>query len=288
MSNQHKTPTRLQRILLKLAERHSPALTAWSRQQFTRDVDNWERELASRLASQNSLVVLIADEFEPSMLKDQKRHITDWVKSYQRFHRLLGQLLFPTTRRFHARYADDKMPPVVVITADPAPIATVFSGFVLPYLAIRQPEQNLASELELRGLMDMIIDHLQADDLPRAVIDEMRRSGVNLLVSMLQTRVRHLSLTDFNGQVLAQIQPSQSPPPPPRPETLPGESQHQPDVPPENTAYELPQIPDSSSESKLTATQDMFQQDIFLPGTRPLRRPTKRPPLPGFDDDEDN
>ncbi len=285
MSNDgnNPTPTRLQRILLKLTERNAPALIAWSRQQFAKGTDNWERELARRLASQNSLVVLVAGEFTASMQHNQKQHITAWVKGYQQFHRLLGRSLFPTTRRFHARYADDKMPPVVVLTADPTPIATVFSGYVLPYLAVRQSQQHLASELELHGLMDVIIDHLQADDLPRAAIDEMRRTGVRLLINMLNSKVRHLSLTDFDGSVLVDIQ---QPPAPPRPPTLPGEKAPPPKPPevlPEKTEYELPELPDSNSESKRTDTQEMFVDDILLPGTRPLG---STPPLPRIDDDE--
>ena len=279
--------TRIERILIKLAERLSPNLAKWAKEQQLKNTTHWERMLARKFADSYSTVVILADEFTPEMRLTETTLITNWVKGYQQFHRLIARTMFPSLNHFKAQYADDKMPPVIVLTIEPSPIANIFAGYVQPYLAVRQSQSDRWSELELRGLMDMILDELQAREFPPAVQDEMRRSGVALLAGMLQSKVRHLSLTDFDGQVLSKIQLPESKPATPRPQNLPGEKAP---IPPNSALdpnatvdYALPDIPDTDSDSRFTKTRDMFRVDVPLPRTGPLS-----PPLPRIkNDDED-
>lgn len=279
--------SRIQRILIKLAERLSPNLAKWALEQQMFNVQDWEQQLARKFAASYSTVIILADEFTPDMRLTQTTLITNWVKGYQQFHKLIARTMFPTINQFKAQYADDQMPPVIVLTVDPTPIANIFAGYVQPYLAVRQSQPDNWSELELRGLMDLILDELLARELPLAVQDEMRRSGVNILAGMLQSKVRHLSLTDFVRPVLPKIQPPQTKPATPRPQSLPGQKPPAPEKstlqPSASTDYALPDIPDTNSDSRMTATRDMFRVDVQLPRTGPLE-----PPLPRIKkDDED-
>lgn len=279
MANQQLT--RIERILVKAAELQSPSLANWGLNQQQQGISDWTQRLARKLAS-HSVVMIVAGEFSPELMQNREKHITDWVRGYARFHKLLAAGLFPKTANFHAQYADDKMPPVIKLTCDPSPIAAVMSGFITPYLAVRQPNPNQWSELELRGLMDTVLDELMASELPQAAQDQLRQRGIHILATMLNTQVKHFSATKFDRPILPQIKPQRQQPPPPPPGFPMEPRTEKPLLPDQKEQHALPSLPDSDSDSKFTPTERMFSQDIRLAKTGPIRLP----PLPRPDDDK--
>jgi len=255
---------RLERILYKLAYQHAPHLVppGWSR---TGDRITRIQTLARALASYD-ITVLVA-EIPESLLSLKDLHIQDWLRNYAQMYNLLRESLFPSYGGINAQYADDRIPPVIVFKGAATPIITLFSGYITPYLTVRQ-DQTI-SDLEIRGLMDFILAELEAESLPRPQYKHLRETGAVILRQMLNSTVKHVSLTLFDKPVLDSIQPPSlrqvtekhvAPPP----TQLPEQKQLQ---------FELEHLP--SDEEPETPTEQMFVQDI--PMNRP---PGRRPPVP--------
>ena len=257
---------RLERILYKVSQQHAPVLTppGWNQ---TGDPINRIQKLARALAGYN--ITILVGELAPELLHQKDRYVQDWVRQYAQMYNLLAQGLFPSFGKINAQYADDRLPPVIVFYGEATPIIGVLSGYITPYVAVRHGAT--ASDLELRGLMTVILDELEAGDLPRAVYDAMLAQGVVILKQMLKTTVRHVSLTLFDKPIIETIQQTKretSPPPPPKvPET-------------KQLNYELEYLPEDDNPP--TPTEEMFVVNI------PLRKSTtRRPPVPNLPDQDD-
>jgi hypothetical protein len=266
---------RIERILHKLALQHAPHLTP----------PNWEHQgdpieriqtLARRLASYN--IVTLVGDLPPELERMKELHIQDWLRGYGQMYALLAQGLFPSYTRLNAYYADDHLPPVAVLQGEAIPVMVALAGFIAPYVAARQTDKNV-SDLELRGLMDIVLEELEGRDLPRHVYEGVRETGVTILRGMLRSTVRHISLTAFDKPILDTIQPPLQLPremrsaPPPPPQSLPEE---------QLLRHELERLPDDDQPP--TATQEMFIRGIPL-NRRPAN--TRRPPVPDLPSDDD-
>ncbi len=254
---------RLERILYKVSQQHAPILTppGWNQ---TGDPINRIQKLARALAGYN--ITILVGELAPELLHQKDQYVQEWVRQYALMYHLLAQGLFPSFGKINAQYADDRLPPVIVFYGEATPIVSVLSGYITPYVAVRQA--TAASDLELRGLMTVILDELEAGDLPHAVYDAMLAQGVNILKQMLQSTLRHVSLTLFDKPIIETIQQTQRDTSPPK--VLEARQLN----------YELEYLPEDNNPP--TPTEEMFVVNV------PLRQSsTRRPPVPNLPDQND-
>lgn len=281
---------RLERIVYKLAAQHAPHLIP---SDWGEDAEPVERvaRLARWLAADGVLVLV--GEVPADARPEAQLHVGQWVEPYMRLHGLLVNALFPSFKKVDARYADDpdNNPVAVVLEGEATAVLAAFAGYVTPYVAARQ-SQGDASDVELYGVMNLLLEALEAGDLPRAAYDELRETGKGILRHLLHTTVRHISLTDFDSNMFnlnVNVEgasheqapqdephaPSESNPPPdeavpPPPTDLPEEGQ-----------FTLDHLAEDDSET--TPTEQLFVNPV------PLSRSAlgRKPPIPPLPDDDE-
>lgn len=271
--------TRLERILEKLAQRHAPHLAYMLWNQYddpAARIQNFTRRLAN-----HHIAVVVGDipQNVPQVAELRNVHIQDWLRGYGQMYSILAQRLFPSYSNIEAYYADDRLPPVVVLNGEAAPVIAVMSGYIAPYIAARQPYEKFVTELELRGMADVILNELEAGDLPRASYDDLKEATVVSLRQMLRASIRHVSLTAFDKPVLQDI-PVSAPPTKQKVERKP------PKPPegqlPEQSAFRLKLELLEQDEKPDTPTERMFTVGV------PMTHQTgtyRRPPVPRLPDD---
>jgi hypothetical protein len=159
----------------------------------------------------------------------------------------------------------------------------VLAGFAAPYIAQRQSLPTV-SEVELLGLMDTILDELEATDLPREEYKMLRTDGAGILKDMLRSPVRQLALTTFDRPLFSDI-PQPAPQPP---STLP-ETGTLPEMPPrrEEVLKPAPQPPTPPAEEE--EDELLFDSSIPIFFARKPRDPKKpRPPVFRLPDEDES
>lgn len=189
---------RVEQILLTLAQQYAPQLVA-----------DWRGDtghLARALANYGILVIMGDHPYSLRGLgEDIRASIQAWVNSYGQFYSLLAQTLFPSLNQVSAHYTDDKWPVIIFIRGNAQPIIQRMAGYVSPFIFYRQLNSPV-SEIELLGLIDMILDELEAYSLPLEVHKHLRVQGVALLKQMLNSQMRQLLLTDFDKPLFTDSQ----------------------------------------------------------------------------------
>lgn len=263
---------RLERALITIARRSAPSLIPPGWQQ-PGDYGRPLSELAGALAAHNVLVII--GDLPPELAHQAAVHFKDWADCYVQFYTRLCQTLFPSFTQINAYYADQEWPPVVVLYGAATPLIVVLAEYVAPFVAARQ--ERPASDVELRGLLDTILDELEAGDLPR---DEYRRlldEGVGVLKQLLAAQVRQLPLTP-PAQAIAGAQTETMPVPPAPPPTLPPETPA-PNVPPPVTLPEdVPALLPEDVPSETVTRFSTGEVPIFF-DSKP-RAGKRRPPVP--------
>jgi hypothetical protein len=221
---------RLERALITVARRSAPSLVPSTWRQ-PGDYPRSLSELAGALAA-NNVLVLIAD-LAPELAHQAAVHFKDWADGYVQLYTQLCETLFPSYTQVNAYYADQEWPPVVVVYGAATPVVVALAEYVAPYVVARQ-RQN-PSDVEMRGLMDTILDELEADDLPRNEYRRLRDEGVSLLKQLLSTQVLQFPLTPAaisisGGEAIpmqsspVSSEPSVARPPDTLPEDVPSEA----------------------------------------------------------------
>ncbi len=195
---------RLEQILTSLAHQYAPgALRGWNAQG---DLNTRLPALARELANFNTLVIM--GDFPYSLAtigQDVSAQIQSWVNGYGQFYGLLSRTLFPSYTHLSAHYTDDRWPMVIYMIGAATPVIRYMAGYVAPYIVQRQLEP-IVSEAELIGLMDLILDELEANSLGREAYKALRAEGVELLKMMLATPIRQLPVTEFDRQIFSDSQ----------------------------------------------------------------------------------
>lgn len=189
---------RLEHLLIQIARRYAPrrAPTDWQR---PGDYRGGLPELASSLAGYNVLVMMGA--VPPEYAAAAQAQIAAWVDHYVRFYDLVTQALFPSFTQINAFFADQDAPPVVFLVGAATPVILALSGYIVPYVASRQWRADV-SEFELRGLMDMVLDELEAGDLPRDEYRQLCDQGVAQLRQLLNAPVRQRLLAEADSELV--------------------------------------------------------------------------------------
>ncbi len=206
---------RLENILVELARQHASYLLVNLPADETRLV-----LLADGLA-RNGVLVMLGEV-------DQQYQTTIqlWMNLYSNFYHLLASSLFSMHVAHRMGRMDQQFPPVIVLHGDSAPVIEIMGGYVVPFVDYRQRERG-PNPLELRGVMMLILEALEATDLPANAQVWLRDQGVNLLTQMVRLPVRQHTLTSFAPPLFQQLQQQarairqQAPKPAPPPESLP-------------------------------------------------------------------
>jgi hypothetical protein len=273
-------PARLERNLIHVARKYAPALipAGW---QKPGDYPRPLPELARALATYNVLV-MAGDAGQAS--------VKAWTDGYQSIYQALASALFPSFQRVSAFYLDQEQPLMVALYGEATPVMVSLAGFIVPYVVARQGTRPL--EVELIGMVDMILEELEATDLPRDEYRRLRDSGAGLLRNLLDAGVRQLAVTPAARSIFDEMTAPRpdSPAPsaagvaktaqaaPPPPADLP-----EPPMPPDLPEYIPP--PPTSVPQEAPEPVRRFDPDavpiFFNPGQRTNNPPAPPvPPLP--------
>jgi hypothetical protein len=238
---------RVEQILLTIAQQYAqPLLQTWERRG---DYNQRLPRLARGLANYGILVIMGDQPYSLRGLSDDVRvQIQDWVNSYAQFYYVLTQTLFPSYMQMSAHYTDDKWPLVIFMRGSAAAVIQRMAGYIAPFVFYRQMDAKV-SEIELAGVMDLILEELEASSLPIEVYRKLRADGVNILKHLLEVQIRQLLLTDFDQPIFTDSRRFAVPP------TLPG-------LPLDDSQVTRPdRQPPSAREdtARLTQTQSVFQ-----------------------------
>jgi len=250
---------RLERILIKLAQRHAAHLV-----QKTEGTPNRTQALAEGLAHVGVLVLLadVPDAFR----QQQDALINQWVSHHANFYLLLAERLFPSFTRLDAVYADSHQPTIVVMTGESTVVIDTLARFVVPYIAARQGDA-LVSEAELNGVMTFVLDELEAADLPPHEYHNLNKDGMKLLQSLLSSPLRQATLTHFKRPMFKELK-AQMPQPPE-------------ETPTPTRPADIPEPPITEE----TPTRQMFVSSIPIFYDRSRKQSAqRRPPIPDLPD----
>ncbi len=275
---------RLEEILMRLARRYARPLAfpGWER---PGDYTGRLSDLATALAEYN-LLVMAADPGNGAAA-DVASRITVWVEGYVRLYDLLCGALFPSFAGRQAFYADERQPPVIVLNGEAAPVLMMMAGYVAPFIVSRQGAN--VSDFEIRGLIDLVLDELEAHDLPHAELRQLRESAMAQLRQMLASPVRQLHLTapvaalarnfdvgatPIDPAPVPQNVPDVAPAPAPAPGALP---EMPPEFLPEQDLLVHPDAGAAEESRPFAASIPIFFE--------PQPRPKRRPPVPDLPED---
>ncbi|MBI1276740.1 MAG: hypothetical protein GC179_01295 [Anaerolineaceae bacterium] len=209
-------------VLVALTQQYAqPLLPMWdSRGTF----DEKLPRLARGLASYN-ILVLMADQ--PYSLQNIQQNvgslIQEWANHYVALYRRICQDLFPSFNQVSVHPTDHRWPIIIYLHGTATPVIQRMAGFVAPYIVERQFSPTV-SEVELRGLMDLILDELEAGNLASGIYKKLRDDCIEILKHILATPVHQLSLTEFDRAIFSDSQrlvPVRIEPPTSVPETPP-------------------------------------------------------------------
>ncbi|MCC6614283.1 MAG: hypothetical protein IT320_12450 [Anaerolineae bacterium] len=213
---------RLERTLIAIAGRYAKPLVPAGWKQ-PGDYPRPLPELAQTLASYNVLVVVgdlpVPYTGEPAL------HIKLWVDTYERLYRTLAKALFPSLAECSSYYADQEWPPIIILHGAATPLIETLAGYVAPFVVMRQGNARV-SDVELRGLMDLVLEELEATDLPREQYVRLREDAAGIVRDLLASNIRQMPLTPARRPVFGVMPTTEAPPEPP--ETLPEETAEAP------------------------------------------------------------
>jgi hypothetical protein len=225
-------PSRLERALIGAAARYAPSLVpaGWAAPgdyaRLTRSRDPLAA-LADGLAAEGTLPLL--STLPTDRAREAGAIYQAWASHYTQLYSVLAAALFPSYRDVQALFADQAFPPIVLIVGGAVPVTLALAAYAAPFTAARRMQNRPASEVELRGLLDLMLDDLEADDLPRDRYRALRDEGAALIKAILNEPVIPLALTTPAPAIRAEIAsmnataplstpPASTPPPPSLPE----------------------------------------------------------------------
>lgn len=216
-------------------------------------------QLALRLAGEG--VIVLVGDLHPDNRGRRDQHLQKWVNAYAELYYLLNVGLFDITDEPTAYVADNKYPLIVVFEARTLVVIRVLTGLIIPYIALRQADGK-TSRAELRGMIEMMLEELEASTLPYEKYTHIRDRGINLLDTLLKSEIRQVSLTNFSRQFLIDMGTSQTTvEDTPRPDSLPELPTQKPNT--------MPLSPKASPDNILQMPLPNNASEITTPVPRP-------------------
>lgn len=199
---------RLENSLISCARRYAPRLVPADWRQ-PGDYRAPLPDLAHQLAG-GGVLVMVGD-VPPELASQAALHYREWVDNYKSLYTLLASSLFPTFKNVQAFYIEQSAPPIVGIQGDAIPVIEMLAGYVVPYVASKH---GTPAEVELIGLMNIVLEELEADLPPDA--NRLIRDNCAAFVRQIMTGyVRQIPLTPALRPVFdssSQPHPPQVPP----------------------------------------------------------------------------
>ncbi|MBE2267862.1 MAG: hypothetical protein IAE80_06490 [Anaerolinea sp.] len=287
---------RLEKGLIACARHYAPRLVPPDWQQ-TGDYRRPLPELAHLLGGYGVLVMV--GDVPPSLAAQAALHHREWVENYKGLYTLIAGVLFPTFRNVQAFYIDQTAaPPIVGLQGDAIPVIEMLAGYVTPFVAARQgvPGQNSAAEVELIGLMDMILEELEASDFPRETYKALRDNGAAYIRQILIGYTRQIALTPALRPVFGDSTQPTPPQVPPRLDATQGAPSFNtqtiaPPPPPIHSPTVLPPsvLPEEDRISLAPPPTQVPDEPLFKTGSIPVffdsgkrDKGTRRPPVPNL------
>jgi hypothetical protein len=264
---------RLEQTLMALAQQYAPqALRQWDRR------GNEGQQLASlaRQLANFNLLVIVGDfpQSLQSLTQDVATQIQAWVNGYGQMYHLLAGALFPSYIQLNAQYADDRWPVIIYMQGAATPVIQKLAGYVAPFVVYRQMDARV-SEAELLGIMDLVLDELEAGSIPRDAYKKLRADGVGILKDMLNMPIRQLPLTEFDRPIITD---SQRIAPPPLPTVAPPEPPTLPEEDSQITRIDLGSLPPEKAAYTRGETEKLTQTQNMTPNTAAIT--SEQPPVP--------
>lgn len=273
---------RLEYALIAVARRYAPGFVppGWA---GAGDTLYSLPDLARRLAAEGALV--IAAEVRPDAINGAAAY-KDWADAYTNLYGTLSATLFPSFPNVSAFYVDQAQPPIAVIQGDCAPLIAVIGGYIAPYASNRAGTRP--SDIELRGILDIMLDDLEATDLAREDYNRLRDQAMALVRKLLDLPLQHIAIVPPAHAILGTVA---EPVAPSVPTSMP-EIHDLPTLPP-NLPESMPEAPPppptlpESPSAKPAAVDAPFPADAVPIFFRPSKRdgndmpPPPVPPLPG-------
>ncbi|MDZ4767870.1 MAG: hypothetical protein SGJ24_01990 [Chloroflexota bacterium] len=258
---------RLERALVAAARRYAPTLIPPG-QIHPGDVGDLS-DLARRLADEGALV-LAAQTDAPDPAAVYKA----WGEAYTALHTRLCEALFPSFGGVSAVYIDQADPPIAALSGMCAPALGAIGAYIAPYAAARVGVRP--SDIEVRGVIEMLLDALEAGDLARDEYARLREDCAALLRRLLDLPIRSFAVTPPARAIVGAIgtTPVALAPPAPPPTTIPE---------PAAAPAPPPGLPETARP-----VQPAFRADAVPIFFDPARRPDDAmppPPVPGLPGD---
>jgi hypothetical protein len=155
-------------------------------------------QLLAEALAREGLLVLWAD-VPASLGTRQQEVINQWVTLYGNLYRTLTDALFTQLGEVRASMIDNA-PTLALLDGLCAPVIRAVAGYVVPYVAHRHgTSPNL---MEMRGMMDYILEDLQGLTLPLARQKAVIEESTHLISALVGLPLVPKSLTAFKRPVI--------------------------------------------------------------------------------------
>jgi hypothetical protein len=220
---------RLELALIAAARRYAPSLVpaGWAR---PGDYPAPLSALAASLARHHVLATTGVSEDADGLASVR---YTEWAGLYTGLYTRISAALFPSYPDVNAFYADQNLPPILLVHGQVMPVIDALARYIVPFVAARQGTS--VTDMELLGLIDRVLEALEGDDLPRAAYRALQGECAGIVRALLGCGVRQRSLVGAAPELGLSALPDDVPAAPPAPpDELPetGQLSALPDVPP--------------------------------------------------------
>lgn len=284
---------REEQILMDLAQRYAPQLLPmWER---SGTLDERLARLARGLAGYNILVIMADQPYSLLTIgQNVGGLIYEWANGYTQFYKCVCRDLFPSYMQITAHPTDDRWPIMIYLRGAAMPVIQRMAGFIAPYIVHRQFSPEV-SEAELIGLMDMILDELEASNLTRDAYKRLRGEAVVILKQMLNSPIQQLPLTEFERTIFTdsqrlvpvRLEPSPVVAPPTLPESVrPMPPTRQSDTQQLMSTEVIPAPPRPEPPGELEDSRQLLSPNMMFGARKEddKKRPPPVPPIPNRTD----
>jgi hypothetical protein len=183
--------SRYEHILMRLIKEYVPTFFSDPYAPKTGQLNGPDRlpSLARRLSAYG-ILVLVGD------VAANHPFAQDWMNIQVQFYAALADALYAPYSGYTTRFEDPQQPTVLTLVGKSRVTTQVMAGYVIPYVAARRGRPS--SETERRGLMEIVLEELGADDLARADYVRLRGEGMRILQRWISQPVHQMALTDYD------------------------------------------------------------------------------------------
>lgn len=261
---------RLEIALIAAARRHAPALVpaGWA---HAGDYRAPLSMLAGELARHHLLATTGVSDNQDGLAG---MRYNDWAGLYSALYTRISAVLFPSYPEVNAFYADEQVPPILLVHGQVMPVIDAIARYIVPFVAAKQGAH--VADMELLGLIDKVLLALEGDDLVRAAYRGLQGECAAIVRGLLDCGVRQHSLVppaDELGLITLPTDLPASAPPPPPPPPPPAE------LPETGQLTALPDLPPSLPEDDPLPFR-AGDVPIFFSPKRTAEGQKRRPPVP--------